>query len=96
MADFNERAAALRQAINETRESMAGMHQDSKAAVQLREHMQALMDLEKQLLGNAGMDACRKCGAKRGEPCAGNWTTCEGSAAHLATHGVLASQGEQR
>lgn len=36
-------------------------------------------------------DSCRKCGAKRGESCRSDWTTCEG-AAHLS--GVSASDGK--
>ena len=46
--------------------------------------------IEAKVRGTDGVPACRKCGAKRGERCAGDWTTCEGSAAHLErTAGVM-------
>lgn len=49
-------------------------------------------EIASKLRGTDGVDACQKCGAKRGEKCAGDWTTCEGSAAHLARPaGVMAS-----
>lgn len=49
------------------------------------------------LRGYLPANPCPKCGAKRGEPCAGNWMACEGSAAHLErTRGVALPLKDQQ
>jgi hypothetical protein len=56
MADFEQRVAAVRRAIVGTKDAMVGMHQDGKTAVQLREHLGKLMEIEQRLLSEPAGD----------------------------------------
>jgi hypothetical protein len=50
MGDLDKQITATRTAINDTTQALRGLHQRSEAAVQLRAHLQQLMNIERALL----------------------------------------------